>query len=275
MEFDLLACEQRLDLDPVARSLWDAGAPHLAAASRGEDTGLLRALEGVARSAALSGSAPVAALLDAYNEGCGQLCRQLEAAGEVEARDACLRLRALDRVALSHIATGYCAGLEEKVEALRRAAADESPVDPETGALKPHGLSDRLALEVERCRRAEGPLGLVAFGLVSPGTRGGRSEAAGQVARRLGAGLRRYDSIGLTDAGDLVVIMPDVSRRGLVAAAERLTHEAGRLRERDPGADVVCTFFHYDEVDEGATAMLAALEHGLEEARYARSRAAC
>lgn len=271
MDLDLVDFAQRLDLDATARGLWAAGAPHLGAAVCGEDAGFLAALAGVARSAALSGSAPVAALLDAYNEGCGQVCRLLEGMGGTEARDTCLRLRALDRVALSHIATGYCAGLEETLESLRRAVADESPVDPETGALKPRELATRLALEAERCRRAEGPLGLVAFGLASPAA---RSRAACQVARRLGAGVRRYDSVGLTGGGDIVVIMPDVGRRGLVAAAERLTHEAGRLRERDPAAEVVCALFHYDEVDLEAPAMLAALERGLDEARYARSRAA-
>lgn len=275
MDLDVVAFVERLDLDADGRTLWDAAAAHVDAAVHGEDAGLLAALEGSARSAALSGAAPVQALLDAYNEGCGQLCRHLEAEGGAQGRDACLRLRALDRAALSHLATGYCAGLEETVEALRREAADGSPVDQESGALKPRDLMVRLALEAERSRRADGTLGLAAFGLApSAHRRGAGSGIAREVGRRLIAVLRRYDSIGLTDAGDLVVIMPDVSRRGLVAATERLTHEAGRLRGRDPGAEVVCAFRHYDEADEEAPAMLAALEQGLDDARYARGGAA-
>lgn len=275
MELDVVAFVERLDLDADGRTLWDAAAAHVDAAVRGEDAGLLAALEGSARSAALSGAVPVQALLDAYNEGCGQLCRHLEADGGARGRDACLRLRALDRAALSHVATGYCAGLEETVEALRREAADRSPVDPESGALKPRELVCRLALEAERSRRADGPLGLAAFGMAPPASqRGTRPGIAREVGRRLSAVLRRYDSIGITDAGDLVVIMPDVSRRGLVAATERLTHEAGRPSGRDAGVEVVCAFRHYDDADEEASAMLAELQQGLDAARCARRRAA-
>jgi hypothetical protein len=275
VDLDVIAFVERLDLDADGRTLWDAAAAHVDAAVHGEDAGLLAALEGSARSAALSGAVPVQALLDAYNEGCGQLCRHLEAEGGTRGRAACLRLRALDRAALSRVATGYCAGLEETVEALRREAADRSPVDPESGALKPRELVCRLALEAERSRRADGPLGLAAFGLApSASQRGARPGIAREAGRRLSAVLRRYDSIGLTDAGDLVVIMPDVSRRGLVAATERLTQEAGRLRGPDAGVEVVCAFRHYDDADEEAAAMLAALQRGLDDARRARGRVA-
>jgi GGDEF domain-containing protein len=271
MDRDYLELVRRLDLDATARSLWTAAASHLGAAARGEDAGLLAALAGTARSTALSGSVSVAALLDAYNEGCGQLCRTLEGDGGSESRDAGLHLRALDRVAMAHIATGYCAGLEETLQAMRRAVADVSPVDAETGALKPRELVSRLAQEAERCRRAEGPLGLVAFGLASPDA---HSRALSQVAMRLGAGIRRYDSVGLTGEGDVVVIMPDVSRRGLAAAAGRLTREAERPSARGPCDEVVCTLAHYDVVDQAAPAMMATLERRLAEARQARARAA-
>ena len=275
MEPQMRALAERLDLDKGARSLWDAAAPHLDDAALGEDARLLVALEGAARSAALSGSAPLAALLDAYNEGCTQLCRLLEVQGAAEARDACLRLRALDRAALSHVALGFCAGLEEVIGELRREAEAGSPVDLETGALKPHELLARLAQEADRCRRAEAPLGLVAFGLVPrPAPERRRPAAAVEVARRLLEGLRGYDSLGVTATGDFVVVMPDVSRRGLVAATERLIREVGRPQDRVPGPEVVCTFFHYDDVDAEPRHMLASVEQSLEEARHGRGLAA-
>ena len=275
MEPDLLALAERLDLDRDARRLWAVAVAHLEEAVRGEDEAFFAALEGAARSAALADTAPVVALLDAYNEGCTQLCRLLEAAGTAEARDACLRLRALDRAALSRIAAGYCAGLEEVVQELRRRSEAVGPVDPETGALRPDELVARLKLEVDRCRRADSPMGLVAFGLVpQPVSERRRPPAALEAARRLRAGVRGYDSLGVTVAGDFVVVMPDVSRRGLVAATERLIREVGRAKGRDPGPEVVCVFFHYDEVDTEPRTMLAALEHSLDEARHSGGQVA-
>jgi len=275
MDSDVLAFAERLDLDRGARGLWDAAVPHLAAAVRGEDAGFLGALEGVSHSAALSSAQPLAALLDAYNEGCTQLCRRLEESGASEARDICLRLRSLDKAALSHIATGFCSGLEETLERLRRAAEAEAPADVETGALRPQQLMARVALEADRCRRADSPLGLVAFGLVPrSASEGRRSLVAREVARRLRGGLRCYDSLGTTTAGDLVVVMPDVGRHGLVAAAERLVREVGRPSGRDPAPEIVCTFFHYDEVDTEPPAMLANLGQSLDAARSARGRVA-
>ncbi len=275
MESEVGVLAEQLDLDREARSLWDAAASHLGDAVRGEDARFLAALEGAARSAALSRSSPLAALLDAYNEGCTQLCRLLEAAGGAEARDACLSLRALDRAALSHIALGFCSGLEEILEELRRRAEAGAPFDPETGALRAHELVARLALEAGRCRRTDAPLGLVAFGLVPPpAPERRRPPAALELARRLGDGLRGYDSLGVTAAGDFVVVMPDVSRRGLVAAAERLVREVERPRGRESAPEVACASIHYDEVDVEPRAMLVALEQRLGEARRGRGLAA-
>jgi hypothetical protein len=272
VDADVLALSDRLDLDPAARGLWEALRPHLAAAFEGEDGGFLTALGTAARSAALSGSVPVAALLDAYNEGTCQLCRLLDAAPGDEAAAAGLRLRALEKAALARVATGYCEGLEEIVGGLRRAAEEVSPLDPETGVLKPRETMARLLLEAERCRRMDAPLGLVALALAEPdpGARTGRSPATREAARLLTESLRKYDSVGLTSRGEFVVILPDVSHRGLVSAAGRLCGELGRRRGREPAPDLACTFFHYDDVDVDAVAMLAALERSLDEARLAR-----
>jgi hypothetical protein len=280
----MLTFSDRLDLDPVARSLWDALMPHLSDALGGQDGGFLAALGTAARSAALSGATPVAALLEAYNEGSCQLCGMLDEAaaargpaarsrGPVEAR---LCLRALEKTALARVATGYCEGLEETVATLRRAAEEIAPLDPATGALKPREMLTTLRLEAERCRRVEAPLGLIAF---SVPTHGAASRTAGlplmqQTARRLREGLRTYDSLGLSARGDLVVVMPDVSRRGLVSAAGRLRDEVTRPHGREEAPEVLCALFHYDEADVDAVAMLTALEQGLDEARFARRMAA-
>jgi hypothetical protein len=284
LDADVLTFSDRLDLDPVARGLWEALMPHLRAALSGEDGEFLDALGRAARSAALSGVTPVAALLEAYNEGSCQLCRVLDEAAaaqgpapnSLDAGEARLCLQALEKTALARVATGYCGGLEETVATLRRAAEEVSPLDSATGALKPRETLSRMRLEAERCRRVEAPLGLIAFSVPThrPVSRTARLPVVQETARRLREGLRRYDSLGLSAQGDLVVVMPDVSRRGLVAAAERLRDEVTRPCGRKEAPEVLCAFFHYDEADVDAAAMLAALEQGLDEARFARRMAA-
>ena len=61
-----------------------------------------------------------------------------------------------------------------------------------------------------------------------------------QIGDCLRENLRRYDSVGLTDDGAFVLVLPDISRRGLAGAAERLRREIGVVRRprRAPGADV-------------------------------------
>ena len=48
-----------------------------------------------------------------------------------------------------------------------------------------------------------------------------------QIGDCLRENLRRYDSVGLTDDGAFVLALPDISRRGLAGAAERLRRELG------------------------------------------------
>jgi GGDEF domain-containing protein len=275
MDDAVFVTPDRLDLDPIARGLWETLLPHLPDALRGEDAEWLGALEAAARSAALARSTPVAALLDAYNDGCGQLVRLLKEGGGRDAHQACRRALAVEKPGLSRLAIGYCSGLEEFLAALSRAAADDSPFDEETGALKPREVISRLTLEAERCRRCDAPLGLAALAVVPPraGPRGG-APVAKESARRLRDSLRKYDSLGRSPAGHFVVIMPDISRRGLVTATQRLCAEVGRRSGADPGPDVACAFSHYDDVDLEAAGMLAALQRSLDEARFAGGPAA-
>jgi hypothetical protein len=259
-----------LDLDDVARGLWEPAMPHLPAAADGEDADFLAALEAVARGAGLTCSVPIAALLDAYNEGCRQLCRGLEARDEPEARDAGHRLRALDRVALSRISTGYSSGLEETIATLRRAVEEESPVDLVTGAIKPEEIADQLSVEVERCQRMDLSLGLIEM-LPEASRAGGLTalpcrDELREASHCLRANLRRYDSIGATADGGFLLVLPDVSRRGLAGAAERLRGELEHCRTSVYG-QMVFGLAHYDVVDMRPSDILETLDASVRQAR--------
>lgn len=261
-----------LDLDDAARDLWEAATPHLSAAAGGEDAEFLASLEAMARGAGLARTVPVAALLDAYNEGCGQLCRGLEGRAEPEARDASRRLRALENAALTRIATGYSSGLEETIASLRRAAEEGSRVDLVTGAMKPEEIADRLSVEVERCKRMDLSLGLIEM-LPDPSVAGGASmppccDDLRDASTCLRTGLRRYDSVGVTADGGFLVVLPDVSRRGLAGAAERLRGELENCSASAYGR-MVFGLVHYDVVDAGSADIIDALHERVRDARGA------
>jgi GGDEF domain-containing protein len=262
-----------LDLDDVARGLWEAALPHLAAAHEGEDKELLAAVESVARAAGLFHSVPVAALLDGYNDGSTQLRVRLQSVRTSEAQSAARRLSGLENVALTRIATGYCSGLEETMVMMRQSAEDASRTDMVTGAMKPSEITGLLSLEVERCQRMDLSLGLIEMA-VQPAVAGAdeaRRAAGREALRAVGACLqsclRRYDSIGMTTAGDFLLVLPDVSRRGLAGAAERLRREVGACARGQAPAQPVLALSHYDYVDTSATEMLRALALSLDEAR--------
>ena len=261
-----------LDLDDVARGLWEAALPHLTAAVEGEDKELLTAVEDVARGAGLAHVVSVAALLDGYLDGCRQLCARLQSAGTPEAQAAARRLVGLENVALTRIATGYCSGLEETMVMMRRSADEASRTDLVTGAMKPPEIAELLSLEVERCQRMDVSLGLIEMAVQPPAEVDEAQRAAGQAALRtvgvcLQGCLRRYDSIGMTPAGDFLLVLPDVSRRGLAGAAERLRREVGVSVQGQAPVQPVLILSHYDYVDTSAAEMLKVLEQSLDEAR--------
>lgn len=265
-----------LSLDEVGRGLWERALPQLAKALDGDEGGLLAVLGGTARDAGLGQSIPVSALLEAYSEGCRQVRTLLIAAGGPDAEAANRRLMAIEHVALTRIAAGYSAGLEETISRLRSAARESSTVDEDTGAMKPDELHERLSLEVNRCQRMDLSLGLVELAVdddadaKTSGARQGHREALREIGDCLRDNLRRYDSIGLTPEGAFLLVLPDISRRGLAGAAERLRREIGECGRRASPQDLVLALSHYDYVDASATEMLSGLEHGLREARSAR-----
>ena len=264
-----------LSFDEQARDLWEPALPYLGQALAGSDTGFLDALESAGRGAGLTRRVPIADVLDAYARGSGLVRERLIHSGREGAETAARRLLALEQAALTHIAGGYSGGLEETIARLRRLAEESSPLDVDSGAIKPGALGERLSLEVERCQRMDLPLGLLELAVAA-----GREERPA-VARPVRAdlcdigaclreNLRRYDSVGLTDDGAFVLVLPDISRRGLAGAAERLRRELGACAGRH-GSSPELTFAlaHYDFVDANAHEMLAVLGRSMHRARVA------
>jgi hypothetical protein len=262
-----------LELGDVANDLWEPVFPHLVRALDGDESAYLEAVEQVARSAGLCESAAVADLLGALSEGSRALRAGLLADGAPRAEEACRRLLVLEPLALTHIAAGYFAGMEETIVRLRLDALQASAIDARTGAMRHEEICDRLSLEVERCQRMDLSLGLLELEFeesgsgeqVGPGAEPGVMLPT--VSECLRDNLRRYDSIGLAPDGGLLLVLPNISRRGLTGAAERLRRELdGCIGERSAPQ----TFFalaHYDYVDVNATDMLAALDQGMRHAR--------
>jgi hypothetical protein len=261
-----------LALGDEGRDLWDEALPHLASALTGSEGAFLDALEESGRAAGVARIVPVAALLEAYTRGSEQIRERLLRAGDVAAEQKTRRLAALEHAALTRLAAGYADGLQETIDRLRRLADDSSPVDVDSGAMKPAPFGERLSLEVERCQRMDLPLGLVE--LAMGGGRDDRHAAAGGVLREVGGclreSLRRYDSVGLTGDGAFVVVLPDISRRGLEGAAERIRRRVGTCAGRGTAPGLTLALAHYDFVDASATEMLASLGRGLHEARESR-----
>jgi hypothetical protein len=264
-----------LSFDEQARDLWEPALPHLGRALAGSDTGFLDALESAGRGAGLTRRAPIAGVLDGYARGSRLIREHLIGSGREGAEAAARRLLALEPAALTRIAAGYSGGLEETIARLRRMAEESSPLDVDSGAIKPGELGERLSLEVERCQRMDLPLGLLELAVAA-----GEEErpAVARPARAdlrdigvcLRENLRRYDSVGLTDDGAFVLVLPDISRRGLAGAAERLRRELGACAGgHGSSPELTFALAHYDFVDANAHEMLAVLGRSMHRARAA------
>ena len=264
-----------LSFDEGARDLWEPALPHLAQALSGSESAFLAALESAGRGAGLTQKAPIADLLDAYGRGSRLVREHLLLSGGDTAQAAARRLAALEHVALTRVAAGYSGGLGETIDRLRRIAEDSSPLDVDSGAIKPGQLGERLSLEVERCQRMDLPLGLLQLDVAAGGQdRGAAGRPARNDVHQIGAclreNLRRYDSVGLTDEGAFVLVLPDVSRRGLAGAAERLRRELGACASHHgPSPELTFALAHYDFVDANAQEMLAVLGRSMHHARQA------
>ena len=264
-----------LSLSEGARDLWEPALPQLSLALAGSEKAFLDALESAGRGAGLTQNVPVTDVLDAY--GCGSEAvrgRLLEGGGD-ETEAAARRLLALENVALTRVAAGYAGGLAETIERLRRLAEESSPLDVDSGAIKPAELGDRLSLEVERCQRMDLPLGLLELAVdrhEEKRREAGRPSRADlhQIGDCLRENLRRYDSVGLTADGAFVLVLPDISRRGLAGAAERIRRELGSsCGGHGAPAELTFALAHYDFVDVNAQEMLTVLGRSMNHAREA------
>lgn len=259
-----------LALDDEGEDLWDQLLPHLPAALSGDPAPFLDALEAAGRGAGLTRRVPVAALLDAYSAGDERTRERLMRSGGLESAKAARLLLGLERVALTRLAQGYADGLEDTIDELRRLADEASPLDADSGAMKPAEFGERLSLEVERCRRMDLPLGLVELALDAAEAERHAAVHGGALLHDVGAclreSLRRYDSVGLTAEGSFVLVLPDVSRRGLAGAAERVRRQVDACSGHAP-PEMTFALAHYDVVDASAGEMLTALGRSLQEAK--------
>jgi len=263
----------RLALSDVCRGIWEPVIPHLArSAASGDPDPLFDAIENAARSAGLSQSVPVAVLLEEFTLGSRAMCDELGARDTAEARAVRQFLRAFESVALARIATGYAVGLEETIARLRHDAEEASPLDHVTGAMKPAEIVEQLSLEVNRCQRMDLSLGLLEL---AP-EKAERVDVPARfvedhrgifpkVGDCLRENLRRYDSIGLTGEGGFLLVLPDISRRGLAGAAERLRRELAASAGSSPLPRFLFALAHYDYVSAGE--MLEALDDSMRRAR--------
>jgi hypothetical protein len=262
-----------LSFDEGARDLWEPALPHLAQALAGSDSPFLQALESAGRGAGLTQKVPIADVLDAYGRGSELVREHLLQSGGHDAEETAARLVELRQVALTRIASGYSGGLGETIDRLRRVAEESSPLDVDSGAIKPSQLGQRLSLEVERCQRMDLPLGLLELAVVGGDQRATAKPARDdlhQIGSCLRENLRRYDSVGLTDDGAFVLVLPDISRRGLAGAAERLRRELATCgAHHGVSPELTFALAHYDLVDVNAQEMLAVLGRSMHHAREA------
>lgn len=226
----------------------------------GDDEDFADAVHEIGRMAAVRGEPHISDLLSLLDAGFSRLTEPY-AHGEIAGRLADLLVMSVRCVAL-----GYAAGLEEKLTALQGLVDEASPLDPETGVLRPRDLREHLSMEINRCQRMELPMGVAV--VFNRGTdAGGAAETpALAVGRVLRENLRRYDDLGRLDTGEYVAVLPDVSRSGLGAAAERLH---SRLAEdpRTTAAPRCMALTHLDCVDLTVGDLIEQVGEALQHAR--------
>lgn len=262
-----------LSLDDTARrALHPVRSQLVSAVAHGETEAALEALESEARIIALDHTITLGTLVPAVRAGLEAWHVAIAATGAVEAEETCRRLAVLERDAVAAVGIGYAAGLEEKVESLTVETERLSCRDSVSGAMKPTETVEQLSLEVNRCQRMDLSLGLVELAVRGPDKVVVRvcetgPDILGRVGTTLRDNLRRYDSIGCTEDGEFLIILPDISRRGLLGSVERLRRELEGAVGDDGGRSFLFSMAHFDYVDVGTREMLAVLDQGMEEAR--------
>jgi GGDEF domain-containing protein len=260
-----------LSLDEAPRRLWEPALPLLEAALGGRAEGLLECIDSEARAVALDRRLTLTEVLAGLAGGAEALRGGLVASGDPRADEACRRLMQLEQAMFVRAAAGYAAGLQEIIVRLELEAETRSSRDPLTGALKPDKFVESLAREVTRCQRMDLSLGLAALTLGDERDAGGAYAPPADRLRLVGGvlkkSLRSYDTVGRSETGDFLVALPDVSRSGLMSAAERLRRELDDEAQVTPGARHLFALAHFDYVDLPAADMVAMLQRGVERVR--------
>jgi len=254
-----------VSLRPPFDEVWEAVADDLVAALAGGDPRpLLSVIEVQAAVLARDRHTSLADLLSALDEG----FTALRDAGDP----------ALGRAILVHAAVAYAAFLEEALDQVTAEIDFLSPEDPITGVMKEREIDRRLGVELDRCRRMELSLGLLIVGvdcleaIRHHGGPGECSELLRRIARLLGESLRQYDAIGRRGEDAFIVVLPDVSRRGLQTVVERFRQD---LDDECPAAMHGRFSFavgHLDFIDVVGDEVLVMLDEGLARARAAVER---
>jgi len=223
----------------------------------GDEADLTDAVHEVARAAALRGEPHISDILSLLDIGFRRLSDPY--AGEEMGR----RLQGLSATALRCAGLGYAAGLEQRLAELEGIIAEASPIDPNTGVLRPRDLSRHLSLEIDRCQRMQLPMGVAAVFGASTAAAAGPQSGVGRVLRE---NLRRYDDVGRLESGEFLAVLPDVSRTGLGAAAERL-HSRLADDPRTAAAPRRMALAHLDCVDVTVGDLLEQVAEALRHAR--------
>ena len=271
MKTTLAAAVEAITLEPPADQVWGPLVTDLIDVAAGaESAAFLTALEAQAHLLAHRRTLPIDAVFEGLRVGFARFAESLAAAAPGEASG---RLSRLEGEALVRAGIGYARGLEEIVEELSAEVDRLSPEDPFTGVMKESEIVRRLGLELDRCRRMEISLGLTLVGIDCldevrrHGGPGQPTEFLRRIARLLGDSLRQYDAIGRRGDEAFLVVLPDVSRRGLQSVIERFRND---LADECPAALHASFSFvlaHLDYFDLAADEMLAQLEGGQTRAR--------
>ena len=274
MKTTLAAAIEAVTLESPADQVWGPLVTDLGDVVAGADSApFLAALEAQAHLLAHRRILGMGAVFEGLRVGFASFVGALETASPGEAAEAASRLTGLESEALMCAGIGYARGLEEAVEQLSGQVDYLSPEDPLTGVMKESEIVRRLGLELDRCRRMEISLGLTLVGvdcLSAVRRQGGPGESdefLRRVARLLGDSLRQYDAIGRRGDEAFLVVLPDVSRRGLQAVMERFRND---LADECPAvlhAHFSFALAHLDYFDLAASEMLAQLEGGLARVR--------
>jgi len=271
MQAVLMAAAQAVALDTPYDAVFVPLVDDLIVALSGDDPAtFLTAVEGRSRTLAVARDVRLGDVFVALQLGLGAFRDALSGGSSDEAL-AVRRLAGLEGEALLRAGVGFAEGLEEAVDHLSRVVVELAPTDPETGLTTKSQFEARLAVELERCRRTEVGIGALLVAVVAgddPRRRVADLAAlAARAGRLLAADVRRYDVVGRLSDLEFAALLPDVSRRGVQAALERLRRGlAGECTAQHRSAfRFVASYL--DVADLGADDLMALLRRGMAGAR--------